>query len=136
MAVFAGINSTANNGIVLTSSATKVKTKIMGSGNPGISGITFYVDFTLGTVTTYTLTATMINDAISTSVEYQLPLLSSGALSGLSITLSASGKWVWPIAIPADSKGWVILTATYTGSAPDSTTVVNIHARRDTVVGS
>jgi hypothetical protein len=136
MGVFAGINSTADNGIVKSVSATKVKAQIMGSPNENISGITFYVNFTLGTVTTYTLTATIINDGVSTTNEYQLPLLNYGSISGLSIALSATGKWIWPIAIPADANVWIVLTATYSGSAPDSTTVVTIDARRDTIHGS
>jgi len=136
MAAFAGINSTADNGIVKSVSATKIKAQVMGSENPAISGVTFYINFTLGTVTTYTLTATMINDAVSTSNEYQLPLLNSGTISGLSITMSATGKWVWPVAVPADSKVWIVLTGSYTGSAPDSTTVLTIDMRRDTPVGS
>ena len=136
MAAFGGINSTADNGIVKSVSATKIKAQVMGSENPAISGVTFYINFTLGTVTTYTLTATMINDAVSTSNEYQLPLLNSGTISGLSITMSATGKWVWPVAVPADSKSWIVLTGSYTGSAPDSTTVLTIDMRRDTPVGS
>jgi len=43
---------------------------------------------------------------------------------------------VWPIAIPADSKAWLVITGTSTGTTPDSTDIVLISARRDTVVGS
>ena len=135
MAVFSGINSAADDGIVKYVSAHKVKMQIMGSGNPGISGVTVYVDYTAGVTTDCTLTATLINDAISTTDEYQLPLLSSGSLSGLTMTMPATGLWVWPVAVPADSKVWLVLTATYTGT-PDSTDVLLIAARRDTVVGT
>lgn len=136
MAAFAGINSTAASGIVESVSATKVKTRIMGSENDKISGITFYVDFTLGTVTTYVLTATIINLGVHATNEYQLDSSSSTTPAAFSKTFSATGKWVWPIAVPADKDAYVVLTATYTGSAPDSTTIVGIKARRDTVHGS
>ena len=135
MAVFSGINSAADDGIVKYVSAHKVKMQIMGSGNPGISGVTVYCDYTAGVTSDCTLTATLINDAISTTDEYQLPLLSSGSLSGLTMTMPATGLWVWPVAVPADSKVWLVLTATYTGT-PDSTDVLLIAARRDTVVGT
>lgn len=136
MAAFAGINATADSGIVKSVSATKVKAQIMGNENDKISGITLYVDFTLGTVTTYVLTATIINDGVSTSAEYQMDSSSSTAPAAYTKTFSATGKWVWPIPVPADSKAWIVITGSYTGSAPDSTTVINIKARRDTVYGS
>jgi hypothetical protein len=136
MAAFLGINSTADNGIVKTVSATKVKAQVMGSGNPNLCGITFYIDFTLGTVSTYVLTATVINLGVHATNEYSLDSSSSTTPAALSKTFSASGKWVWPIALPSDKDLWVVLTATYTGSAPDSTTVVSIEARRDTIHGN
>lgn len=137
MAAFAGINSAVDVGIVKYVSAHKVKTKIMGSGNPAISGVTFYVDFTRGgaAVTTYTLTATIINEDVHATNEYQLDSSTSSTPATVSKTFTATGKWVWPIAMQADSKAWIVLTGTYTGS-PDSTDIVLIEARRDTVHGS
>ena len=135
MAVFAGINSTADVGIVTSVSATKVKVRVSQSENQAISGVTFYVDFTLGTVTTYTLTATIIDTSIHATNEYQMPLLSSGSLSALSMTLSDTGKWVWPIATPLNTTCDIVLTASSTGSAADSTTIVLIEANRDTPTG-
>jgi len=137
MAVFSGINLAADDGIVKYVSAHKVKMQIMGSGNPGISGVTVYVDFTRGgaAVTTYTLTATLINDAISTTAEYELDSSSTATPAAVQKTFSATKKLVWPIAIPADSKVWLVLTGTYTGT-PDSTDIVLVSARRDTVVGT
>jgi len=135
MADFHGINDTANNGQVLTVSATKVKARVMNSGNPDCSGISFFIDYTKGTETSITLTATMISyKTTGTTDEYTIPLLSSGALSALTITLSATGKWVWPIAVPALAELWVVLTMSTSGSA-DSTTVVTITAALDTIHG-
>jgi len=136
MAVFNGINLGVNDGIVKYVSAHKVKMQVMGSGNPAISGVTLYVNFTKGVCTTYTLTATLINDAVSTSAEYELDSSSSATPAAVSKTFSATKKLVWPIAIPADSKAWLVITGTSTGTTPDSTDIVLISARRDTVVGS
>lgn len=136
MAAFAGINSAANVGDVKYVSTHKVKMKIMGSGNPNIAGVVFYIDFTRGgaAVTTYTLTATVINEAVHATNEYSLDSSSSSTPAAFSKTFSATGKWVWPIPTPLDSKAWVVLTGTYTGT-PDSTDIVLIEARRDTVHG-
>ncbi len=136
MAAFAGINLAANDGIVEYVSAHKVKIKIMGSGNPAICGVTAYVDFTKGVCSTYTLTATIINEAVHATNEYQLDSSTATAPATVSKTFSATGKWVWPIALPADSKAWLVLTGTSTGTTPDSTDIVLIEARRDTVHGS
>lgn len=136
MAAFAGINSTAAVGIVESVSATKVKARVMGSENDKISGITFYVDYTNGTEDTYILTATVINLGVHATNEYQLDSSSSTTPAALSKTFSATGKWAWPIALPADKDLYVVLTGSYSGTAPDSTTVVLIEARRDTIHGS
>jgi hypothetical protein len=136
MAAFAGINSTADNGIVKSVSATKVKAQVMGSPNEQISGITFYIDYTNGTEDTYVLTATVINPTIHATNEYSLDSSSSTTPAALTKTFSATGKWVWPIAIPADASLYVVLTGSYSGSAPDSTTIVLVEARRDTIHGS
>jgi len=136
MAVFSGINLGADDGIVEYVSAHKVKIKIMGSGNPAISGVTVYPNFTLGVCTTYTLTATIINDAVSTTDEYELDSSSSATPAAVSKTFSATKSIVWPIAVPADSKAWLVITGTSTGTTPDSTDIMLIAARRDTVHGT
>lgn len=136
MAAFAGINSAADVGIVTYVSAHKVKIKIMGSGNPAISGVTLYCDFTKGVCTTYTLTATIINEAVHATNEYELDSSSSATPAAVSKTFSADKKLVWPIAVPCDSKAWLVITGTSSGTTPDSTDIVLIEARRDTVHGS
>ena len=137
MGVFAGVNATADNGIVKSVSATKVKTQVMGSGNQNCSGVTFFIDYTKGPESSATFTATMISPVIAHATnEYQVPLVPYGSISGLSITLTATGKWVWPVAVPALAELYIVLTLSSSGSAKDDTTVVTIDAARDTLYGS
>lgn len=136
MAVFAGINLAVDSGIVTYVSAHKVKVQFMGENNPSGAGITLYVDVARSTCTTYVLTATILNPAIHATDEYELDSSSSTTPAAVSKTFStASRKLVWPIAMPCDGSAWLVLTGTYTGSAPDSSDVIKIKARRDTVSG-
>lgn len=135
MAVFAGINSAADVGDVKYVSAHKVKMQVLGESNPAASGVVLYVDFTLGVCTTYTLTATIINTGVHATDEYDLDSSSSATPAAVSKTFSASKKLVWPIALPADGSAWLVLTGT-AGTTPDSTDIVLIEARRDTLSGS
>ncbi len=137
MAAFAGINSAADVGIVKYVSAHKVKVQVLGENNPAGSGVVLYVDFTRGgaAVTTYTLTATIINTAVHATNEYDLDSSSSATPAAVSKTFTATKKLVWPIATPCDGSAWLVLTGTYTGT-PDSTDIVLIEARRDTISGS
>ena len=136
MAAFHGINDTADNGIVKTSSATKVYVPIMGSANPAISGVSFFIDYTKGTETSITLTATMIAQKVAHATnEYQLDSSSTSTPATFYKTYTGSGKWIWAIPVPALTPADLVLTMTTSGSA-DSTTVVTIDAARDTVHGS
>jgi hypothetical protein len=136
MSAFLGINSAVDVGIVTYVSAHKVKVKFMGENNPSGAGITLYVDVARSTCTTYVLTATLINDGVSTTDEYELDSSSTTTPAAVSKTFStASRKLVWPIALPCDANAWLVLTGTYTGSAPDSSDTVKIEARRDTISG-
>jgi hypothetical protein len=136
MGAFAGINSAANVGIVDYVSAHKVKIRGLGKDSPASAGVTLYIDFTRGgaAVTTYTLTATVINHAVHATNEYDLDSSSSATPAAVSKTFTATKKLVWPVALPADKNLWLVLTGTYTGT-PDSTDIVLIEARRDTVDG-
>ena len=137
MADFAGINSAVGVGIVNYVSAHKVKIKIVGGAeDKSITGVTVYTDFTRGgaAVTTYTLTATIINEGVHATNEYDLDSSSTATPAAVSKTFSATKKHVWPIAVPNDNNAWLVLTGTYTGS-PDSTDIVLIEARRDTPSG-
>jgi hypothetical protein len=137
MAAFAGINSAVDVGIVKYVSAHKVKVQVLGEPNQDSSGVTLYVDYTRGgaATTVYTLTATIINTGVHATNEYQLDSSTSSTPATVKKDLAATGKWVWPIALPADGSAWLVITGTYTGT-PDSTDIVLIEARRDTISGS
>jgi hypothetical protein len=136
MAAFAGINSAVDVGIVKYVSAHKVKVAVLGESNQAASGVTLYIDFTKDKVTTYVLTATIINTGVHATNEYEMDSSSTTTPAAVSKAFSATKKLVWPIALPADGHAWLVLTGTYTGSAPESTDIVLIEARRDTVSGS
>lgn len=136
MAAFSGINSAVDVGIVKYVSAHKVKLQVLGESNQAASGVTLYIDFTKDKVTTYVLTATIINIGVHATNEYELDSSSTTTSAAVSKTFSVTKKLVWPIAFPADGQAWLVLTGTYTGSAPESTDIVLIGARRDTISGS
>jgi hypothetical protein len=136
MAAFAGINSAVDVGIVKYVSAHKVKMQVLGESNQNASGVTLYVNVARSTCTAYILTATVINTDVHATDEYELDSSTSTTPASVSKTFStASRKLVWPIALPADGSAWLVLTGTYTGSAPDSSDTVLIEARRDTISG-
>lgn len=136
MAAFNGINLGVDAGNVTYVSAHKVKIQTSVVSNPGITGVVLYIDFTRGgaAVTTYTLTATFINPTIHATNEYDLDSSSTATPAVVSKTFTATKRLIWPIAVPSDTSVQLVLTGTYTGT-PDSTDVVLVQARRDTVSG-
>ena len=137
---FAGVNLTADRGddkttaLVESVSALVVKTKIMSAANEGSSGLTLLIDYTKAAAGESSITlAASLNVPVVGTDNYQIPLLASGTLSALTITLSATGLWAWPIALPAISAGYLVITVTATSTADD--TVITIDAIRDSING-
>jgi hypothetical protein len=135
---FHGVNDTADRGDDITKakvesvSALVVKTKIMNVADGGSSGITLLIDYTKHDESSITLAASLNVPAIGTD-NFKIPLLASGSLSELTITLSASGHWAWPIALPAITAGYLVITVTATSA--DDETIITIDAIRDSING-